>query len=152
MSAFMLEREVFQAIANTLAKPLPSAFSGGVDPALALRLRPDATEPVEKLVSTIVREWYDANRLAVGCRYSERQSHAGWSFAPKRSPTFNPVSFIKTMHCLAYQCSEDVPAAQADQHNEMIDEIRKAGFLMADAFISASDAYDKVPWGREPVV
>ncbi len=100
-------------------------------------------------VSTIVRDWYAANRRAVEGRYGERCPRAGLTFRPNTVSPLAPVAMVKALHCLRYQCAEDVAHADREQHAITLAEIRDAATLMACAIVEASTEYAAAPWGHK---
>lgn len=150
MSAFMINRDVFQAMANTLALPLPSSTTWNSPPRFAEIIRP-LVGSLDDHVSTIVREWYDANRRAVGSRYGERCPRAGMTFRPGDTGTLKPTAMVKALHCLRYQCAEDVAHADREKHAIILAEIQEAATVMACAIVEASEEYREALWGDLPV-
>lgn len=155
MSCLMLSPDRFQRIANTLLLPLPSRYCdrgpmGFLFREPAIRSAPYLDEYAH--ISAMVRDWFNANRLAYESRYKhlgEKVEDEGWPFAPQAfaSEVLTPVQLFKTLECLAYQLAEDVPKEQEQRHEAIRAEVERAADRLARAIVSMSDEYDAAEWG-----
>lgn len=152
MSAFVLTDAAFQAIANTLMRPLPNherTRQGGGSFADTLLNSWSPLDDTPEYIARTVMAWANANRLAVSARYSSpEESSEGLSLRPSWfGKTLTPVAMYKMLQCLRYQCSEDVPADKREAHERTLAEIDAAIHTMARAIVEATDAYNAAPWG-----
>lgn len=152
MSAFILADATFQAIANTLMRPLPNherTRAGGGSFADTLRNSWSPLDDTPEYIARTMLAWANANRLAVSSRYSSPEESAeGLSLRPSHfGKVLAPVAMYKALQCLRYQCSEDVPADKEAEHARALAEMDNAINTMARAIVEATEAYNAAPWG-----
>lgn len=87
----------------------------------------------------VCRALYDANRMAVCCRYND-QPMDGWADLraglttrdAAMARTWNPANALGLLACWGYQCSEDVPASKKAAHTALMCAVRSFRLELAE--------------------
>jgi hypothetical protein len=150
MSAYVLDPVSWTNLADILNFPGPA----GMTPAEYLKIDWKET----------ILDWYWANDLAVSSRY--RIQAGGFPPVPAMSAqgldrlataefirvirTEKPeplIQAIKTVQCLRYQCSEDVPESKRELHESRIKGMNDVIRLLGERLAECLPSYDEAEWG-----
>jgi len=150
MSAFRISDETWQNIVDALC--LPNSYGDTIEGTL------------KRDYGDILKDWYAANDRAVASRYHEPREGRQLRMKPSKlvqeardvsqfgsrvvtQEKAKPlVQYIKSIQCLKYQCSEDVPASELEAHEKAMAEMDQALRILGERLASALPEYEKAAW------